>query len=66
MAVGYFKAPRVEKLSVTVIQELLLLARAVSGLKPWVKWKRGDVMTEECFMFFTVKVIASQVKIVWI
>lgn len=43
-------------------QELLHVVRAVNGLKPGVRWKRADVMTEEYFMFFTVQEIAGQVR----
>lgn len=38
------------------------MVRAVSALKPGIRGKRTHMMTEENFKFFTVQVIASQVR----
>ena len=56
---GIFKLPG---LNSSQLQELLHMVRAASGLKPGVRWKRADMMTEEHFMVFTVQVIASWVR----
>lgn len=54
-----FKLPG---LNSSQLQELLHVVRAASCLKPGVRWKKADMMTEDHFMFFTVQVIASWVR----
>lgn len=46
---GIFKLPG---LNSSQLQELLHVVRAASCLKPGVRWKKADTMTEDHFMFF--------------
>lgn len=45
----------------SLLQELLHVVRAASGLKSIMRWKMTDMMTEEHFLVFIVKVIANKV-----
>lgn len=46
----------------SVLQELLHVVRAASGLKSIMRWKMDDMMIEEHFLVFTVKAIANKLR----